>query len=74
LREAGIRKRPALPPHIGTLSLSPGTDSINLLTPDNRGGNMDVPDMGPGSINTLPVLSPGARLWSTPAARPFMWS
>ena len=58
-------KRVTLPykPHIGTLSLSPEIDSINSLTPDNHGGNMDIPDMGPGSITYLPVRSPGARLF-----------
>jgi amidase len=50
-------------PHIGTLSCSPEIDSINSLTPDNHGGNMDVPDMGPGSITYLPVRSPGGRLF-----------
>jgi amidase len=50
-------------PHIGTLSLSPEIDSINSLTPDNHGGNMDLPDMGPGSITYLPVRSPGGRLF-----------
>ncbi|MDA8119532.1 MAG: acetamidase/formamidase family protein [Gammaproteobacteria bacterium] len=50
-------------PHIGTLSLSPEIDSINSLTPDQHGGNMDLPDMGPGSITYLPVRSPGARLF-----------
>jgi len=58
-------KRHTLPyrPHIGTLSVSPEIDSINALTPDNHGGNMDVPDMGPGSITYLPVRSPGGRLF-----------
>ena len=58
-------KRNTLPykPHIGTLSLSPELDSINSLTPDSHGGNMDVPDMGPGSITYLPVRSPGGRLF-----------
>jgi amidase len=58
-------KRITLPycPHIGTLSLSPEIDSINSLTPDSHGGNMDIPDMGPGSITYLPVRSPGARLF-----------
>ena len=58
-------KRVKLPyrPHIGTLSCSPEIDSINSLTPDNHGGNMDLPDMGPGSITYLPVRSPGARLF-----------
>jgi len=67
LDEEGVywSKRVRLPykPHIGTLSVSPEIDSINSLTPDNHGGNMDVPDMGPGSITYLPVRSPGARLF-----------
>jgi len=50
-------------PHIGTLSTSPEIDSINSLTPDSHGGNMDLPDMGPGSITYLPVRTPGARLF-----------
>ena len=50
-------------PHIGTLSCSPQIDSINSLTPDNHGGNMDLPDMGPGSVTYLPVRVPGARLF-----------
>ncbi len=67
LDEDGVywSKRVTLPyrPHIGTLSLSPEIDSINTLTPDNHGGNMDVPDMGPGSVTYLPVRSPGGRLF-----------
>ena len=50
-------------PHIGTLSCSPEIDSINTLTPDNHGGNMDVPDLAPGNIAYLPVRSPGGRLF-----------
>ncbi|MPY95359.1 MAG: acetamidase, partial [Acidimicrobiia bacterium] len=50
-------------PHIGTLSCSPELDSVNTLTPDAHGGNMDLPDMGPGSITYLPVRSPQARLF-----------
>lgn len=50
-------------PHIGTLSCSPELDSINTLTPDSHGGNMDLPDMGPGSITYLPVQSTGGRLF-----------
>ncbi len=50
-------------PHIGTLSCSPEIDSINSLTPDNHGGNMDLPDMGPGSVTYLPVRTSGARLF-----------
>ena len=50
-------------PHIGTLSTSPEIDSISSLTPDAHGGNMDLPDMGPGSITYLPVRTAGARLF-----------
>ena len=50
-------------PHIGTLSCSPEIDSINSLTPDSHGGNMDLPDMGPGTVTYLPVRTPGARLF-----------
>jgi len=58
-------KRVTLPyrPHIGTLSCSPEIDSITSLTPGAHGGNMDLPDMGPGSITYLPVRAPGARLF-----------
>jgi acetamidase/formamidase len=58
-------KRVTLPyrPHIGTLSCSPEIDSINTLTPDQHGGNMDLPDMGPGSITYLPVKCDGGRLF-----------
>lgn len=58
-------RRVTLPyrPHIGTLSCSPEIDSINTLTPDAHGGNMDLPDMGPGSITYLPVRTAGARLF-----------
>ena len=50
-------------PHIGTLSCSPQIDSINSLTPDDHGGNMDLPDMGPGTVTYLPVRAPGALLY-----------
>jgi acetamidase/formamidase len=50
-------------PHIGTLSTSPQLDSISSLIPDNHGGNMDLPDMGPGSITYLPVRTDGGRLF-----------
>lgn len=50
-------------PHIGTLSCSPEIDSINSLTPDNHGGNMDVPDVAPGAVIYLPVRSPEARIF-----------
>jgi len=52
-KTASRSKRVTLPyPHIGTLSCSPEIDSINTLTPDSHGANMDLPDMGPGSSPT----------------------
>ena len=64
-REVRWSARVTLPysPHIGTLSTSPEIDSISSLTPDAHGGNMDLPDMGPGSITYLPVRTAGARLF-----------
>ena len=50
-------------PHIGTLSTSPEIDSINSLTPDSHGGNMDLPDMGLGMVTYLPVRVEGARVF-----------
>ena len=49
--------------HIGTLSTSPEIDSINSLTPDSHGGNMDLPDMGLGMVTYLPVRVEGARVF-----------
>ncbi len=50
-------------PHIGAIGCSPEIDSITTLAADSYGGNMDIPDIRPGSITYLPVHSPGARLF-----------
>jgi amidase len=50
-------------PHIGAIGCSPEIDSITTLAADSHGGNMDIPDIRPGSILYLPVHSPGARLF-----------
>jgi acetamidase/formamidase len=50
-------------PHIGTVGVSPEIDSISSLTPDQHGGNMDLPDIGPGSITYFPVRAEGGRLF-----------
>lgn len=50
-------------PHVGTISCSPEIDSINALTPDQHGGNMDMPDIAPGNVVFLPVQVPGARFF-----------
>src|SRR5258708_16222977 len=50
-------------PHIGAIGCSPEIDAVTTLAADSHGGNMDIPDIGPGSIIYLPVYSPGARLF-----------
>lgn len=50
-------------PFIGTIGTSPELDSINSLTPDSHGGNMDLPDVRPGNTIYLPVRVPGACLF-----------
>jgi acetamidase/formamidase len=50
-------------PFIGTISTSPQIDSVNALAPGNHGGNMDLPDIGPGATLYLPVRAPGALLY-----------
>lgn len=50
-------------PHVGTISCSPEIDSINALTPDQHGGNMDMPDVCPGNVVYLPVKLTGGRFF-----------
>lgn len=50
-------------PFIGTIGTAPELDSINSLTPGSHGGNMDLPDVGPGSTLYLPVRAEGAFLY-----------
>jgi acetamidase/formamidase len=50
-------------PFIGTIGTSPEIEAIGALTPDRHGGNMDLPDVGPGSTLYLPVHVPGALLY-----------
>jgi amidase len=65
--EAGVEwsERISLPyePFIGTIGTAPQIDSINSLTPDSHGGNMDLPDVGPGCTLYLPVRAEGALLY-----------
>ena len=65
--EEGVRwnDRITLPyqPFIGTIGTSPEIEAISSLVPDYYGGNMDLPDIGPGSIIYLPVNAPGALLY-----------
>lgn len=65
--EAGVywSDRITLPfePFIGTIGTSPEIEAISSLQPDYYGGNMDLPDVGPGAVIYLPVNAPGALLY-----------
>jgi acetamidase/formamidase len=50
-------------PFIGTIGVSPEIEAISSLQPDYHGGNMDLPDIGPGAILYLPVHTKGALLY-----------
>lgn len=50
-------------PFIGTIGTSPEIEAISSLQPDYYGGNMDLPDVGPGAVIYLPVNAPGALLY-----------
>jgi acetamidase/formamidase len=65
--ETGVKwnDRITLPyePFIGTLGTSPEIEAITSLQPDYYGGNMDLPDVGPGAVVYFPVNAPGALLY-----------
>ena len=65
--EEGIRfsDRITLPyePFIGTLGVSPEIEAVTSLQPDYWGGNMDLPDMGPGAVAYFPVHHKDAYLY-----------
>ncbi len=50
-------------PFIGTLGVSPEIEAVTSLQPDYWGGNMDVPDVGPGAIVYFPVFHKDAYLF-----------
>ncbi|MBS0125045.1 acetamidase/formamidase family protein [Thetidibacter halocola] len=50
-------------PFIGTIGTAPQIEAISSLQPDYYGGNMDVPDVAPGSIIYLPVNTDGGYLY-----------
>ncbi|WP_181706008.1 acetamidase/formamidase family protein [Chthonobacter rhizosphaerae] len=50
-------------PFIGTLGVSPEIEAITSLQPDYYGGNMDLPDVGPGAILYFPVNTPGGYVY-----------
>lgn len=65
--EAGIKfnERITLPyePFLGTLGVSPEIEAVTSLQPDYWGGNMDMPDVGPGAIIYFPVHHKDAYLF-----------
>lgn len=65
--EKGVRfnSKITLPyePFLGTLGVSPEIEAVTSLQPDYWGGNMDVPDVGPGAILYFPVLHKDAYLY-----------
>ena len=50
-------------PFVGTLGVSPEIEAVSSLQPDYWGGNMDLPDAGPGAVLYFPVQRPGAHLF-----------
>jgi amidase len=50
-------------PFIGTIGTAPELEAVSSLTPAEHGGNMDLPDIGPGSTLHLPVHVSGAHLY-----------
>ena len=50
-------------PFIGTIGVAPELEAISSLQPDYHGGNMDLPDVGPGAVIYIPVHTAGARLF-----------
>lgn len=50
-------------PFIGTIGTSPEIEAISSLQPDYYGGNMDLPDVGPGAVIYLPVNARGGLLY-----------
>ncbi len=65
--EQGVKfnRRITLPyePFIGTLGVSPEIEAVTSLQPDYWGGNMDLPDVGPGAIVYFPVQHKDAYLY-----------
>jgi acetamidase/formamidase len=50
-------------PFIGTIGVSPEIEAVSSLQPDYWGGNMDLPDVAPGSVMYFPVCRRDAHLF-----------
>ncbi len=51
-------------PFLGTIAAAPDMEVIKALTPFDQGGNMDVPDVKPGSRIYLPVKVEGGYVFT----------
>lgn len=49
-------------PMIGTIGTAPAVQALSTGTSGRHGGNLDVPEIGPGCLLYLPVEVPGALL------------
>jgi amidase len=50
-------------PFVGTMGVSPQIEAVSSLQPDYWGGNMDLPDVAPGSVIYFPVQREGAHFF-----------
>ena len=50
-------------PFAGTMGVSPEIEAVSSLQPDYWGGNMDLPDVGPGAVVYFPVQRPDAYFY-----------
>jgi acetamidase/formamidase len=50
-------------PFVGTMGVSPEIEAISSLQPDYWGGNMDMPDVAPGSVMYFPVCRKDAHFF-----------
>ena len=55
-------KRLRLRPFIGTIGAAPPEGSVSTMDAGDHGGNLDLPDLGPGTSLLLPVRVPGGLL------------
>jgi acetamidase/formamidase len=47
-------------PFLGTIATAPELEAVSTISPGDFGGNMDVPDIGPGALIRLPISVDGA--------------
>ncbi len=60
LENKDVRVRVPWEPFMGSIGVAPAVEVVATVTPGPHGGNMDCPDVRPGSTLYLPVSMPGA--------------